>query len=142
MIKLYQNFEELFLEVCITDKDRARFEKQYFEKSFTSPVGKEGYLDRMLRDQDSAWGIEYRVYFKTSKSWVLDSLKKLGYYVEKNVKNIISPELDKVCPNHGYKLRVANKDFFWQLVDYGYRLGKNQGISYTVAREMKKRREE
>ena len=135
-LKLFQNFDKLYLEVCITDKDRQRFEKMYITKASENPKGQDGYFERRLNNKQEAWGIEYRIYFKTSKLWVLDSLKKLGYYVEKP-KHMIAIELDKAHPQHGYMLRVASTELFWWLVDYGYRLGENNAIPYEFY-EMRK----
>ena len=130
-LKLFENFDKLHLEVCITDKDRARFENQYVLATGQNPKGQDGYYERMLQNKKDAWGIEYRIYFKTSKNWVVDSLIKLGYHVETQIKKIITPELNKAHPDHGYQLRIANAELFWWLVDYGYRLGENNSIPYV-----------
>jgi len=128
-LKLFEHFDNIHLEVCITDKDRSRFEKMYGLATGQSSKGKDGYYERMLHNKKDAWGIEYRIYFKTSTDWVIDSLKKLGYYVEQP-KHMIAIELDKHHPNHGYELRVASTELFWWLVDYGYRLGENTSIAF------------
>ena len=100
-LKLFENFDNIYLEVCITNKDKIRFEKMYAVATGESPKGKDGYFERMLHNKIEAWGIEYRIYFKTAKDWVLDSLKKMGYYVERP-KNMIAIELQKHHPNHNY----------------------------------------
>ena len=132
-IKLFEKFDNIHLEVCITDKDRQRFENQYVLRTEgENPKGKDGYYERMLHKKEDAWGIEYRIYFKTKTDWLIDSLSKLGYYVEQP-KHMIAIELDKHHPNHGYKLRVASTELFWRLVDYGYRLGENATIPFEKA---------
>lgn len=130
-LKLFEHFSQVHMEVCITDKDRERFERMYLSATSENPAGKDGYYERMLHDKNQAWGIEYRIYFKVSDDWVIDSLKKLGFYVEQP-KHMIAIELDKHHPDHGYKLRIANTDFFWWLIDYGYRLGENNSIPFDL----------
>jgi hypothetical protein len=133
-LRLFEHFDNIHLEVCITDKDRARFEKMYADATGINAKGKDGYYERMLHNKADAWGIEYRIYFKASEDWVIESLTKLGYYVE-SPKHMIAIELDHHHPGHGYKHRIANVELFWWLVDYGYRLGENVSIPFeeTVA---------
>ena len=129
MLKLFEKFNECFLEICITDKDRARFESLYLAATGQTPNKEDGYWERDLHNKADAWGIEYRIYFKTKTSWLIESLAKIGVRVEQP-KHMIAIELGKHHPEHGYKLRIANSDFFWDMVRYGYRLGKNKTIPY------------
>jgi hypothetical protein len=135
-LTVFEKFDSVYLEVCITDKDRAKFERMYGLATGESPKGKDGYCERMLHNKADAWGIEYRIYFKTSTEWVIESLTKLGHYVEQP-KHMIAIELDKHYPNHGYMLRVASTNLFWQLIDYGYKLGENESISFGYYLMMK-----
>jgi hypothetical protein len=130
-LKLFEKFDNIHLEVCITDKDRPRFEKMYALATGKSPKGQDGYYERMLNNKKDAWGIEYRIYFKTKTEWLIESLTRLGYYVEQQRKKMITCELDKCHPDHGYKLRIASTELFWRLIKYGYRLGENTSIAYA-----------
>jgi len=129
MLKLFEKFNQCFLEICITDKDRARFERLYLAATSETPNKEDGYWERDLHNKADAWGIEYRIYFKTVTPWLIESLNKIGVRVEQP-KHMIAIELGKHHPEHDYKLRIANSDFFWQMVKYGYRLGENDSITY------------
>jgi hypothetical protein len=136
-LRLFEKFDKLHLEICITDKDRARFEKQYSLATGESAVGKDGYYERELKNKKDAWGIEYRVYFNTNTDWVVDSLTKLGYNVEQDPKKFVSIELNQHHPNHDYKFRVAAAELWWWLVDYGYRIGENEKIPFEVYQKLR-----
>ena len=129
MIKLFENFDKVYLEVCVPDEHKKRFEKLYATKAKENPKRKDGYNDRHRSCKYNAWGIEFRVYFKTSKSWIIESLRKLGYHTEIS-KKLVAVEFNGQYPNHGYTNRVTNQDLFWWLVEYGYRLGENDCIPY------------
>jgi len=128
-IKLFENLEKCYLEVCVPDDDRERFENDYAIHSLQSPKDIDGYNNRQRKTKYNAWGIEFRVYFKTSADWIVDSLKKLGFHTEISDK-LIAVEFNNQHPQNGYKHRVSNKELFWWLIDYGYRLGENNAIPY------------
>lgn len=129
-LKLFEKFENVYLEVCVPDEHKARFEREYVIRSNSSAKDIDGYNDRHRTKKYNAWGIEFRVYFKTSVDWVVDSLKKLGFHTEISDK-LIAVEFNGEHPEHGYKHRVSNQELFWKLIDYGYRLGENKAISYN-----------
>jgi hypothetical protein len=128
-IKLFEKFDNLYLEVCVPDEHKQRFEQEYSLHAKDSAKNTDGYNDRHRTKKYNAWGIEFRVYFKTSVDWVIDSLTKLGFHTEISDK-LIAVEFNGEHPEHGYKHRVSNQELFWWLVDYGYRLGENETISY------------
>ncbi len=131
-LRLFQNFEKCYLEVCVPDRHRKRFELEYaLRTKGNSPKCQDGYNTRDTKKKYNAWGIEFRVYFKTTTDWLVDSLKKLGFHTEISDK-LIAVEFINDHPDHGYKHRITNVEFFWWLVDYGYRLGENDSISYDL----------
>ena len=135
-LKLFEKFENLYLEVCVPDEHRKRFEKDYALRTGRGPKDIDGYNTRHRSKKYNAWGIEFRIYFKTSVDWVVDSLKKLGFHTEISEK-LIAVEFNNEHPENGYKHRVTNQELFWWLVDYGYRLGENLAVSYDYY-QMKK----
>jgi len=115
--------------VCVPDEHRKRFEHEYTIRSAQNPQDKDGYNTRHRSCKYNAWGIEFRVYFKTATDWVVDSLKKLGFHTEISDK-LIAVEFIGNHPEHGYTHRVTSQELFWKLVDYGYRLGQQDSIPY------------
>jgi len=131
-LRLFERFDECYLEVCVPDKDRERFEHEYtLRTKGNSPKHTDGYNTRTAKSRYNAWGIEFRVYFKTTTDWLVDSLKKLGFHTEISDK-LIAVEFLNDHPDHGYKHRITNVELFWWLVDYGYRLGENNTISFDL----------
>lgn len=130
-LKLFENFDKVYLEVCVPDEHRKRFEKEYALRTQADALGIDGYNTRHRKEKYNAWGIEFRVYFKTTVDWVVDSLKRLGFHTEIS-DNLIAVEFVNAHPKHGYKHRVTNQELFWWLVDYGYRLGENNTMPYEL----------
>jgi hypothetical protein len=129
-LRLFEKFESVYLEVCVPDEHKQRFEHDYgLRTGFTPQSYVDGYNTRHRKKKYNAWGIEFRVYFKNSCDFLIDSLSKLGFHTEISDK-LIAVEFNGEHPEHGYKHRVSNQELFWWLIDYGYRLGENQPISY------------
>ena len=129
-IKLFENFDKLYLEVCVPYEHKKRFENDYaLRTNYKLNNEVDGYNTRQRRKKYNAWGIEFRVYFKTSIEWIVESLQKLGFHTEISEK-LIAVEFNNQHPEHGYQNRVSNQELFWWLVDYGYRLGENNSIPY------------
>jgi len=129
-IKLFEKFDSLYLEVCVPEEHKKRFEFDYCCKTNLTPTYYvDGYNTRHRKKKYNAWGIEYRIYFKSDCDFLIDSLAKLGFHTEIS-DNLIAVEFNAEHPENGYKHRVSNQELFWWLIDYGYRLGYNESISY------------
>ncbi len=129
-IKLFEKFDSVYLEVCVPDEHKKRFETDYTMQTGFTPQGYvDGYNTRHATKKYNAWGIEFRVYFKSNCDFLIESLSKLGFHTETSDK-LIAVEFNSEHPDNGYKNRVSNQDLFWWLVGYGYRLGENCAINY------------
>lgn len=147
-LRLFECFDKCYIEVCVPDKDRQRFEHEYgLRVGEKTEQGLDGYHTRKRIKAYNAWGIEFRIYFKTKTNWLIESLKKLGFHTEVSDK-LIAVEFINAHPEHGYTHRITNQELFWWLVDYGYRLGENAAIPFgihllrEVLREMRNKKRE
>lgn len=127
-LKLFGQFTKLYLEVCVPDEYKKRFEHEYTLRTGGNPKNIDGYNDRHRTKKYSAWGIEFRAYYD-GPDWLETSLRKLGFHTEISNK-LIAIEFNTEHPDNGFTHRISNQELFWWLVDYGYKLGENNAIPY------------
>ena len=96
----------VLLEVEVAPAGRAAFEARYQAASGTPPA------DRYMTIANK-WGVECRIYFDAPSS-VLDDLAELNL-------NVNAPPAGR----YAQEFRVNSGEFFWALIDAGYRLGTN-----------------
>lgn len=112
-LTLYGRFDRLLLEAEVAPQSQDEFSSRY-----ASATGQDAFATEHCQIQPDKWGIECRIYFD-APDWVVDSLEKLGYHVEDRLGGGYRSD-------YGY--RINNQEFFWHLVEYGYRLGPNEPI--------------
>lgn len=131
-LRLFGAFTELILESRVgTDRNKE------FIKQYALATGKNCKADVITRTDKSAWAysLDTKIYFD-APGWVIESLHKLGIHI---VKGILCSLKNKYA-DKGYeniskcKYSISNNDFFWWLVEYGYRLGENKAIPYESYR--------
>ena len=108
-VSFFNQASDVRLEVEINPKFSDRFEEKYRELTGKKPV-----LGGEYQHQSNKRGREFRVYFNSNKN-VLDELELAGVYVESAGRSYQS--------NRAY--RINDRDFFWSLIRFGYRLGDN-----------------
>lgn len=86
----------------------------HFENNYTSATGVTPSHDQHYQRQDNKWGTECRIYFNCEND-LNDEFADLDIEVESNERGYRG---DRVY-------RVNNVEFFWALVNAGYRLGVN-----------------
>ncbi|MBC2769496.1 hypothetical protein [Pusillimonas minor] len=104
-----QNARDVLLEVEVNPEQADKFEGDYFNATNIRPVAGPHY-----QQQPNKWGAEYRIYFNCDID-LTDEFENLKIHVEK-AERLYREE---------WECRVNNKEFFWALIDVGYRLGKN-----------------
>lgn len=100
---------DIVLEVEINPGGASRFESRYGDITGVQPVIGKGY-----QHQPNKWGMECRVYFNSQQD-LADEFTSLDIYVEEGAR----PYREK------WKYRTNDREFFWELVEKGYRLGVN-----------------
>ncbi len=100
---------DVVLEVEVKPSAAAQFEESYRSITSLTPKLGEGY-----QHQANKWGCETRVYFN-SKIDISDEFASIDINVEQGAR-----PYRKNCI-----YRVNDQDFFWALVEAGYRLGTN-----------------
>jgi len=120
-LKLFQNFNRIYLLAEVLPAKQNEFRLEYSKRTGESPVEKQGFFIR--KPGPTAWGCAYRVFFEPKVDWILDSFSKMGFHVTTN--NVFSPYDDIEFP-----FLASNEELFWWLIDYGYRLGNNEPISF------------
>lgn len=100
---------DVVLEVEVKPAAAARFESRYQNITGKPPVIGEGY-----QHQPNKWGLEVRVYFN-SKVDMSHEFTTINVHVEEGER----PYRDR------WDYRLNDSDFFWSLVEAGYRLGEN-----------------
>jgi len=128
-LKLFGAFTKLILESRVgIDRYSA------FMSLYGSRTGEKS-KDIITRTDKNAWNfsLDTKVYFD-APDWVVESLEKLGIHITRGV--VVS--LKKTYTGENYdgigqcKYSISNNEFFWWLVDYGYRLGENEVIPYDL----------
>ncbi|MBQ0762092.1 hypothetical protein [Marinobacter psychrophilus] len=100
---------DVLLEVEINESGALRFENEYLEITGVAPRIGIGY-----QYQSNKWGREFRVYFNADLD-IIDELVDKDVHVESGDRPYRSSRT----------YRINNRDFFWSLVNSGYRLGEN-----------------
>lgn len=108
-IDFFAKATDVVLEVEVKSEKAGQFEARYKKITGSNPKIGTGY-----QHQPNKWGEEVRVYFNTAVN-MLDDFKSLGVYVEKGARPY----------RKRWRYRTNDKDFFWSLVEAGYRLGEN-----------------
>lgn len=107
------------VEVSSAKKDE--FIKKYGDITGDNPVEKQGFF--VIKSKKRNWGQDYRIFFDPKETWVVNSFKRLGYE---------SSPVGKSCPYDEIALPslISSEELFWWLVEYGYRIGDNEPISF------------
>lgn len=108
-VNFFSTAYDIFLEVEINVNSATRFETEYREFTGETPSVGVGY-----QHQNNKWGGEYRVYFNSSID-LIDKLAEEDIYVESRDRPYRSSR----------NYRINNREFFWALINAGYRLGEN-----------------
>ncbi len=109
------------LDAEMLEKDRARFEDQYYQLTGIRLTPNENSCYR-LHDNADKWGIELRIYFVTADN-VPESLREM----------IVSS-----ISGSKYNARINRNEFFWNLVNFGFLLGDMQDETRIRERVPKK----
>lgn len=129
-LPMFAHFTKIILEARVVEASHDGFVQKYGVR--TGESCREGVL---IRSDSSAWkySVDTKVYFD-APDWILDNFKMLGIHVTKGV--VCS--LKKVCSGEQHKnidqcrYTISSNEFFWWLVDYGYRLGENAPIPFPA----------
>jgi len=124
-LKVFGAFNGILLEARVGTKVKDEFITEYSCRSGLTAVGQNAFMVR----ENNGWpgGVDTRTYFDAPQ-WVVNSLKKLGFRI---VKRQI--DMDKYEGGlREYPWKVCSQELFWWLVDYGYRIGKNETISFDL----------
>lgn len=104
-----ESASQVFLEVEVNPNKAKEFEGEYHKYTDSYPSLGNGY-----QIQDNKWGTEYRIYFNAAPD-IIEYFKKYGISVE-----------DRKRPyKRSLGFRLNDQNFFWKLVNEGYRLGNN-----------------
>jgi len=129
-LKLFSAFEGLFLEARVGVDAKKGFLKKYA----ITTTQKASQADSFLIRTKNGWpnALDTKIYFEAPE-WVRESLGKLGF-------RIVKRQIDMFKYKGGlreYTWKICSNELFWWLLDYGYRLGKNNAIPYEFY-EMRK----
>ena len=105
----FKDATDVVLEVEVNPDAAGRFASRYQRKTGSNPKLGEGY-----QHQPNKWGLEVRVYFNSEVD-MSDEFTSIDVYVEQG---------DRPYRTHRV-YRSNDRDFFWSLVEAGYRLGEN-----------------
>lgn len=129
VLKLFEAFDKLIIEARVGVKRYDSFIRQYGRRTGNR-------CDDILitRVDDNAWdnSLDTKIYFNAPQ-WVIESLEKLGIHVSQGI--VVS--LKKTYTGINYdgishcQYTISNNELFWDLVDYGYRLGENNAYPYA-----------
>ena len=107
-IKFFKKAKNVLLEAEVNPKQMDAFKSRY-EGITGEPISEGNHL----QSQPGKWGTECRIYYDGPD--LSDEFNELGINVE--------------IRNSGYgsdrPYRVNNVEFFWALIEAGYRLGEN-----------------
>ncbi len=108
-IDFFRNAADIVLEIEINPNGSSRFEDRYERITGERPVTGNSY-----QHQPNKWGMECRVYFNSQQD-LSDEFTSLDIYVEESERPY----------RNNWKYRTNDRDFFWELIEKGYRLGEN-----------------
>jgi hypothetical protein len=100
---------DVVLEVEVNPNGAGRFEERYQAITGESPELGIGY-----QHQENKWGLEVRVYFNSDVD-LSDEFTTIDVHVEQGARPY----------RQRWVYRVNDREFFWALIDDGYRLGEN-----------------
>lgn len=124
MLRVLGNFTDVVLEAYGSDDNDAFFNR--YGVLTGQSVNEEAFVDRA--GKKGGWKNQFRVYFNIDEDFV-ESLRKMGFNVMENKTPQSITDLhedDKTV----FKYIVSNSDMFWMMVEFGYRLGGNEPISW------------
>ena len=108
-LDFFDNATDVVLEIEINPKGAAQFEHRY-----NAVTGVHPNVGRYYQHQPNKWGMECRVYFN-SEDDLSDEFTSLGIYVEEGDRPY----------RQQWAYRTNDREFFWELLQKGYRLGEN-----------------
>lgn len=108
-IEFFKSATDVVLEAEVNPGAAARFEARYRSITGSSPTVGDGY-----QHQPNKWGLEVRVYFNSEED-MSDDFSDIDVYVEQGDRPY----------RKRWKYRLNDREFFWSLVEAGYRLGEN-----------------
>jgi hypothetical protein len=108
-IDFFEGATDVVLEVEVNPNAAARFESRYSAAAGSNPRLGVGY-----QHQPNKWGLEVRVYFNSPID-MSDEFTSVDVYVEQGKRPY----------RKRWTYRLNDREFFWALVDAGYRLGEN-----------------
>ena len=114
-LKIFGKFDQILLEAEVAPASEKEFVTKYKKLTGNNPSQSSHY-----QIQDNKWGVECRIYFNAPKL-VMENLKNF-YHVENRVDEGYRTE---------YEYRINSHNLFWGLIEYGYRIGKNQPIPFS-----------
>lgn len=104
-----ENATDVVLEIEINPNGADRFEARYELETGERPI-----VNRHYQHQPNKWGMECRVYFNSIHD-LSDEFTSLDIYVEEGERPY----------RNNWTYRTNDREFFWELVHQGYRLGAN-----------------
>lgn len=108
-VDFFKSATDVVLEVEVNPDAAARFESRYRGITGLDPKPGEGY-----QHQPNKWGLELRVYFNSEVD-MSDEFTSIDVNVERGGRPY----------RKRWLYRVNDREFFWSLVEAGYRLGEN-----------------
>ncbi len=122
-LKLFGKFKGIFLEARVGGEAKEKFIRDYGVATGENITDDNAFMVRGKNGWAKAHDL--KMYFD-APDWVVESLRKLGFRIVK--RQIEMEKYDGGLKEYPWK--VCSKELFWWLVDFGYKLGKNQAISY------------
>ncbi|MBL4832227.1 MAG: hypothetical protein JKY55_20410 [Aliivibrio sp.] len=108
-IDFFKVAKDVLLEVGVPASKATRFAENYFDATGINISQGPHY-----QIQQNKWGVECRIYYNSIDD-LLDEFQELN----------IVPESGRRPYHEDRQYRINNIDFFWALVESGYRLGEN-----------------
>jgi len=108
-VSFFRAAKDVFLEAEANPSSASRFERKYQDVAGSAPVRGDGY-----QHQRNKWGTEVRVYFNCDSDLSTDFSNE-DVYVERGRRPY----------RKQWRYRTNDREFFWALVNAGYRLGAN-----------------
>ena len=132
MLRIFGQLKNVCLEVYGSD-DNTEISRKYAKFTKGDSIEKAlGFIDRAGK----SWKNQFRIYFD-AEDWVIESLRKLGIAVldTKSPESIIA-RFGKKEGDCEYV--INNVYWFWKIVEYGYKVGGNDTITWDEYQASKK----